>query len=91
MISKYTYTTTGSYRRPRHELSKGGLVLSEKIVDDDPPISDAFRSHLKEIRFKEQLEHFFTPRLSRVLVTAERGDQRTAGAKTWNISKTERK
>jgi hypothetical protein len=62
--------------------------LSEQVVDDDTPISDTFRSNLKEIRFEKQLERFFSPRFSRVLITAERGDQSTAGAETWHIGDT---
>jgi hypothetical protein len=89
VVSKDADSGTGCDDCPSHELSKGGLVLSEEIVDDDTPISDTFRSHLKEIRFEKQLERFLPPRFPRVLITAERCHQRTAGSETWYISDTE--
>lgn len=85
MICKYT---DSRQRCSRHQLSEGGLVLSEKIVDDDPPVSDTFRVHLKEAGFEEQLERLFAPGFSRVLVTAERRNQGTAGAETGHIGQT---
>ena len=75
MISEKADRCAWSDGGARHELSKGSLVLSEQIVDDGTPVSDALSVHLKKARFEKKFERFFAPRFSRVLVTAEGSQQ----------------
>ena len=89
MVSKKAECSTGGDGSTRDKLTKRGLVLSEEIIDDRPPHSDALFVHLEETWFEKQFEHFLMPRFSRVLVTAEGRNQRTAGSETWHVGETE--